>query len=292
MKKYFFSVGILLATVTFVYASQSSGTVDGTFHNARVCYDTSCVTGGNINFLPTTGVGINPVTIDDTNGLDGHAWGTDIGWINLGPQGSGVTFSDTSTGSTTGFAYSQVAGWINFAPTGYGVKINTNGEFQGYAWTSGQNGGWIKFDCGSGAGYCVKTDWRPTTARTSSPGGGGGGGGGGSIVNPNTNQINNTFQSQTGVQNQSVDYTNDFRADIDDSGIVDLLDLNRLMIDWGKSNVVSLSDSRQVRCKGVNRSDINCDGTVNLLDFNLIMVYWKTYVGDQGVQLKQKYGIK
>lgn len=285
----FFFILFFLATSN-VFASQSSGTIDATSHYARVCQDVSCSVGGLINFLPTTGVGITAITVDDTNGIDGHAWGTELGWINFSPSGGGVTFSDTSTGSTTGYAWSPVSGWINFGPTGYGVKINTSGEFQGYAWTSGQNGGWIKFDCTSGVNYCVKTDWRPVPARTITPGGGGGGGGGSIVSSTAESAIvdNSKYLNQGGTQSQPTDYSSDFRSDINDSGLIDILDYNQLMVGWGKTAKVDSTKSKIERCASTIAPDVNCDGSVNLLDFNLVMVYWNAYVGEQGRLLQLK----
>jgi len=160
-------------------ASVSSGTIDPSNKNALVCHSVDCTTPapGVINFMPTGGT---PVTIDDANGIDGVAWGNEIGWINFDPTGAeGVTI-DPATGVISGKAWSQVSGWVNFSVTGQSVSINANGEFTGYAWTGGPNGGWIRFDC-SFAGACVKTDWRPTSARPATSGGGGGSAGGAGI---------------------------------------------------------------------------------------------------------------
>jgi hypothetical protein len=178
-----FSFILLLTTAyaTAVSASVSSGTVTPGFATALVCHDPTCTTPtpGSINFRPT---GTTPVTIDDTNGVDGIAWGTELGWITFNPTGSsGITINAT-TGALSGSAWSQVSGWVNFRPTGQGVSINSAGEFVGWAWTGGPNGGWIKFDCAQSA--CVKTDWRPTSARPVVATTGGGGGGGGIISGP------------------------------------------------------------------------------------------------------------
>ena len=158
-----------------VGASVSSGTIESGNSTTLVCHSVDCITPnpGIINFIPT---GTTPVTIDDTNGVDGVAWGNEIGWINFDPTGvEGLTIN-SSTGIISGKAWSQVSGWINFSVTGQSVKINTAGEFEGYAWTGGPYGGWIKFDC-SFVGACVKTDWRPLSARpvTGTPTAGSGG---------------------------------------------------------------------------------------------------------------------
>ncbi len=146
-------------------ASVSSGTIDNTYKQALVCHEVTCstVTPGIINFKPT---GTTPVTIDDVNGIDGIAWGNELGWINFDTTGESLIIN-TTTGVISGKAWSQVSGWINFSVTGQQVKINNNGEFEGFAWTGGPNGGWIKFDCNT-VGACVKTDWRPLSQRDNS----------------------------------------------------------------------------------------------------------------------------
>ncbi len=158
-------LSILFILPLSVGASVSDGTVEAGNKTVLVCHSVDCVTPtpGVVNFAPT---GTTPVTVSDTNGIDGVAWGNEIGWINFDPTGSeGLTINST-TGLISGWAWSQVAGWINFSATGQSVTINTDGEFVGYAWTGGLYGGWIKFDC-SFAGACLKTDWRPLSARPS-----------------------------------------------------------------------------------------------------------------------------
>jgi peptidoglycan hydrolase-like protein with peptidoglycan-binding domain len=143
-------------------ASVSNGTILPGFQTAKVCYDTTCTnkTPGTINFIPS---GITPITIADSTGITGKAWGNNLGWIDFKPTGGGVSINPT-TGVLSGTAWSQVSGWVNFSVTGQSVSINSNGEFVGYAWTGGTKGGWIKFDC-SIFGACVKTDWRPIPYR-------------------------------------------------------------------------------------------------------------------------------
>lgn len=199
------------------FASVSLGTITPGFQNTKVCHEVSCASHGTINFKPT---GVTAITIDDTTGISGTAWGNELGWINFKPINAGVTINP-STGLLSGKAWSQVSGWINFSVTGQSVVINNNGEFFGWAWTGGEQGGWIKFDC-SDTSTCVKTDWRPIPARiacsdgidndndgkvdypidpgctspsdtdeTDTPSGGSGGGGGGGsgtgVLNPNPN---------------------------------------------------------------------------------------------------------
>lgn len=164
MKIYKFLFIFLLSIIPFsVQSSVSDGTIDSSNKNALVCHSVDCVNPAPdiINFFPTGGS--SPVVISDTAGITGVIWGNKIGWINLSPTGAGLTI-DPSTGIISGKAWSQVSGWINFSVTGQTVKINNNGEFEGWAWTGGTYGGWIKFDCSSNDS-CVKTDWRPLSAR-------------------------------------------------------------------------------------------------------------------------------
>ena len=162
----------LVFGISIAHASESNGTITAGFNLTRICKDTTCTTPtpGVINFRPT---GTTAVTIEDTAGIDGIAWGNEIGWITFDPTGpEGLTINATS-GEIAGKAWAQGAGWINFRPANsgttalgipIGVKINNSGEFYGWAWTGGPHGGWIKFDCAT-ASTCIKTDWRPTGVR-------------------------------------------------------------------------------------------------------------------------------
>lgn len=243
--------------------------------------------------MPT---GATAITIADVNSttanLSGYAWGSTLGWINMSPSGSGVTVN-ISSGVMSGYAWSGVSGYINFAPTGYGVTINASGELNGHAWSGGPSGGWIKFACpGSNGDTCVKTDWRPTAGRSvvSSGGGGGGGGGGGSfVVQPTTtgsstqNSISTGPTTQSGPQNQkNGDFTNLYRADINDSNLVDIFDYNSIMVNWNKVTTISQNIPKIDRCKASNAADVNCDGRIDLLDFNIIMIYWGQKVRQSG----------
>jgi hypothetical protein len=167
---------------TFLFTSSTfaaTGYIDTSATNqAKVCYDTTCTspTPSIINFELSQEPSI---VVDSITGISGNVWGNSLGWIKLNPTGSGVSFSNNTTGLLTGKAWSQVSGWINFAVTGQSVIISpSTGELSGWAWTGGPYGGWIKFDCGDSSS-CVRTTWRYTSG-----GGGGGGGGGGSVLLP------------------------------------------------------------------------------------------------------------
>jgi hypothetical protein len=290
--KHFFLLLVNLILFNSVFGSETSGTIlSNTQSQALVCKDSSCTpaTAGKINFKPTTISGINPVSITDS-GITGHAFGNQLGWILMNPSGSGVTVN-ANTGALSGHAFSQSSGYINFNPTApsgtttsqgipYGVTINSSGQFYGWAWASGSSGGWVKFDCSvSSNAACVVTDWRPVPNRTVvSGGGGGGGGGGGSIVsNPNGSGVDSStsFSQQSGPQNQrNGDYTNRYRADINDGGRVEVFDFNQMMVNWASQTSVDLGASKQDRCRTSNVADLNCDGKVNVFDFNILMVEW------------------
>lgn len=170
--KYFIFFVLLTLTVTaHTEASTSSGTIDSSSKITRICQDVSCSTFGQVNWKPTLNTnttGATAISITDS-AITGHLWGNQLGWINLAPTGSGV-FVSPSTGVLSGMAFSSTGSWINFAPqsvsggTQVGVSINTSGEFVGWAWVSGAYGGWMKFDC-TDSNTCIKTDWRPLSAR-------------------------------------------------------------------------------------------------------------------------------
>lgn len=139
------SIGQLLS-VDFVFASSTDGIIDSTYKYAW---------GENVGWI-NFGCDNCDVHITDS-GLSGYALGENIGWINL----DNVT--NDGAGNLSGYAWNENAGWIKFNPTNGGVVINSSGEFTGSA--LGENIGWIIFDCD----YQVKTDWRPQSARPTTP---------------------------------------------------------------------------------------------------------------------------
>lgn len=171
------ATGLFFGTSNLALASQSHGTIlTNVYSSAAVCSDNGCTTGNvhQINWKPTLVGDVQPIVIDDSTGITGHAWGEQLGWINFNitPVNdiTKVTINPT-TGVVSGYAWATNSGWINFSPTAVnnitGVTINSNGEFTGAAWASGPNGGFIVFDCSGGATTtCVKTDWVPVPHRT------------------------------------------------------------------------------------------------------------------------------
>ncbi len=178
MNKYFLlsciSLVCLFAYSTIeVQASTSDGTILESYTLTKVCASTDCTSFSTVNMKPTLNAETNGATaieITDT-AIKGYAWGDQIGWINFQPSGYGVSVNAT-TGVLSGYAYAGVGSWINFAPTTapggttVGVTIDINGQFSGWAYVSGIYGGWLKFDCTT-ASTCIKTDWRPLSARSS-----------------------------------------------------------------------------------------------------------------------------
>lgn len=182
----------VLTTATFVFASQSNGTIlTNVYSSSATCTDLGCTTGNThrVNWKPTIVNNIQPINITDT-GITGQAWGEVLGWINFNitPVNNITPVTiNPNTGALSGYAWAQNSGWINFSPTPVnnisGVSINGNGEFTGAAWVAGPNGGFMKFDCSGGAtSTCVKTDWVPIPYRTSALTVVGGGGGGGIVI--------------------------------------------------------------------------------------------------------------
>ena len=174
--KYFLGLMFMFSiSISNASASESVGSILPSFKLSKVCQDVTCTNFGIVNFAPTLNAmtpGATAVTITDTS-ITGHAWGNQIGWINLAPTGltAGQTLKvNPNTGVITGLGFANTGSWINFYPTGGGVIINASGEFVGWAWVTGAYGGWMKFDC-SIASTCVKTDWRPIPNRTTTSGG-------------------------------------------------------------------------------------------------------------------------
>lgn len=215
-----------------VRASQTDGTIDATLKYAW------SNNAGWINF----GAGSGNLHVTDTS-LTGYAWSGNYGWIYMTPTNGGVT--NNGEGDLGGFAWGAALGWIDFS----GVSIDGTGNFHGTA--TGSIVGTLTFDC---ANCTVSTDWRPVSVRTPPPPpppGGGGGGGGGAFVPalPSTGNIPASGQ-EAGARD----------GDIIKDGVIEILDYNTLMLNWG--------------LRGNNPADINHDGVVDVLDFNLIMIYW------------------
>jgi hypothetical protein len=153
-----------LASVSFVFASATDGTID--LVNKYAWSENA----GWIDFKAEQG----NVHITDTV-LTGYAYGENLGWISLNCSNddtcdTGVNYGVVNNGEgiLSGYAWSENAGWIDFAPAEGGVTINSSGDFLGYAY--GENIGWVIFNCATtesceDVNYKVATDWRPASSR-------------------------------------------------------------------------------------------------------------------------------
>lgn len=151
-KRLFFFVAALILTagpVSFVFASVTDGTIDGTHKYAW---------GENIGWI-NFGLSGGNVHVTDSS-LSGHGWSDSYGWINLSPSAT-VKVLNNGEGNLSGYAWGESLGWINFSS----VSIDYNGEFAGNA-TIENDGGRVSFNCSntsscSSSNFKVKTDWRP-----------------------------------------------------------------------------------------------------------------------------------
>ena len=89
-------MGVLISFFVVSGASALTGTIiSTTTAQALVCHDATCTPAlaGKINFKPTITSGITPISIDDSLGISGNAWGNEIGWINMKTTSQGVTMN-------------------------------------------------------------------------------------------------------------------------------------------------------------------------------------------------------
>ncbi len=89
--------------------------------------------------------------------LEGYAWGENVGWIRLGTfTGCGAhTYANTSNtdygvnrdgaNNLSGFAWGTNVGWINFDPANGGVSVDPS-TGKLVGYAWGENVGWIRFD--------------------------------------------------------------------------------------------------------------------------------------------------
>ncbi len=227
-----FSLLIFLVSILplAVYSAINNGTVD---------VNNSTAWGENfgwINFAPSNGNIYNGLKITDSE-VSGYAWSKQYGWINFAPNNGGVT--NNCSGYLGGYAWSSQLGWVNLS----GAAINNEGRIIGITGSSSDKAGRINFNCSN---CLVKTDWRPCSARPQVNVNNSGGNSGGS-VSPSINPPNNIASTTPAVpekpatstpiveKDRSIWYlTTVKRADIVRDGVVDLLDFNSLMVNWGK----------------------------------------------------------
>lgn len=96
-----------------------------------------------------------------TDQVNKHAWGENVGWANACPTNREVTvhYHEGTGGWLSGHVWGENIGWIvmgsagggpysNTSSNNWGVNLAANGDLSGYAW--GENIGWINF----GAAEC------------------------------------------------------------------------------------------------------------------------------------------
>ncbi|MFH2066760.1 MAG: putative metal-binding motif-containing protein [Pseudomonadota bacterium] len=152
MKSKYFkqSLFVILAILLLVYSPSFAENIDPDNDDSQYAW------GENVGWLnlEPNGDGGQGIDVGDRL-ITGYIWGENIGWINLAPINGGGVIND-GDGNLSGFAWGENIGSINFAPVGGGVVIDpVTGVFSGYAW--GENIGWINFSPNS---VKVKTSWR------------------------------------------------------------------------------------------------------------------------------------
>lgn len=190
---------LLLALLLFfnlnirALASQTNGTID---ENYSYAWGENI---GWINLAPTNSSGdYVGVTITDS-GLSGYGWSSKYGWINFNPSSSGQNVTNTSAGSLGGSAWVSGLGWLDLS----GISIGSDGTLTGTAGTAGTTVGRVSFDCSN----CdVRTDWRPASARTSTPIAGSG------FLSPISSGLNNLWSNISFPWSNRVPSTGDGKA--------------------------------------------------------------------------------
>ncbi len=95
--------------------------------------------------------------------LTGYIWGENIGWISLSCENTDTCEENyyevvnDGNGTLSGHAWGENTGWIDFAASFGGVSIDACGDFNGLAW--GENIGWISFDSGVDNPFKATTSW-------------------------------------------------------------------------------------------------------------------------------------
>ncbi|MBC8413088.1 PD40 domain-containing protein, partial [bacterium] len=116
---------------------------------------------GWLNLEPDGNLG-NGVHVTSA-GLTGYIWSENAGWISLSCENTAtcgiVTYgvANDGIGNLSGYAWAENLGWINFAPAGENVFIDACGAFNGKAW--GENVGWINFRSADTDHALAMTSW-------------------------------------------------------------------------------------------------------------------------------------
>ena len=80
--KYLFILTLLLSSIA-VFASETDGTINGTYSSSLLCRNDACSTTTRINWKPTLGTAVH---ITDT-AVTGDIWSETMGWIRMNPGG-------------------------------------------------------------------------------------------------------------------------------------------------------------------------------------------------------------
>lgn len=286
IKKLSLFLCLFLISPIIVYSAINNGVID--FNNSIAWGENL----GWINFAPKNGDTYNGLRISDTE-VTGYAWSKQYGWINFSPTNGGVTID--CSGYLGGYAWSSQLGWLSLN----GSAVNNDGRIIGISGSSNDKAGRINFNCsnclvktdwrpcavrssvcGNGisesAEACDNGVNNGTCPNTCSTGcqlnncSTAGGGGGGNIVTPPPviNQATSTIpinpvEPTTSTPEVTISWYTDVvkRTDIARDGVIDILDFNLLMVNWGRTDLG-------------NRADTNLDGIVDLLDFNSLMIHW------------------
>ncbi len=195
-------------------------------------------------------INFESVTVSDS-ALGGYAWSANDGWINFAPALGGVL--NDGNGNLSGYAWGERLGWIDFDD----VEIGADGRFSGFA--TGTLIGTLSFDC---SGYCdVTTDWASSVVTvdedvTNGPGSG-------QVADSDTTspevESELSIEPTTAIQDQLSEEAN--QIDILKDGVLNIVDFNALMVNWGKNGFG-------------NVADMNEDSSVDIIDFNILMIYW------------------
>jgi len=151
---------LLIATLMFFIGSKAvfAENIDPDYDDFQYAY------GENVGWLnlEPEGDGGPGVEVGDLE-LTGWIWAENLGWISLscsntnscGVNNYGVV--NDGVGNLSGSAWGENVGWINFAPNQGGVYIDACGDFKGEAW--GENIGWISFRSDGAYPFKVTTSW-------------------------------------------------------------------------------------------------------------------------------------
>ena len=105
--------------------------------------------------------------IDPDDDGSQYAWGENVGWLDLEPQGDGGPGVEVGDLALAGYMWGENIGWISLScentsscdTVDYGVTNDGDGNLSGYAW--GENVGWISFSC-KNTDTCTTVDYGVT----------------------------------------------------------------------------------------------------------------------------------